>query len=216
MAIKLNLNPRRRILGRAKARPISHSIVRDMIRGQLEHVTENKLFTNTIGATNATAAGVITPLSQEIVQGDNLDARTGDKIVMKHLTLRLQTTLNVALTTATIRFILFADTMANGSVPVVGDVLSASTVTASYQCIALLKNRFKILIDKTIPMVLGGSNQTVSTVAQFKLDMPVYYQNTNNVAGANSKNCLFALIITDAAATPPIYSFTTQHKYVDV
>lgn len=189
--------------------------VRAMVRGAMAHYSDVKYLTTIVGTTSGTLAGTVHAISQSIVQGDNIDQRSGDKITLQKISLRLLQTAITA--SSTLRVILFTDTKANGSVPTVGDVLTSAAVTGSLTSVNLLKNRFHVLYDAIKPMVIGGSNQTVVHDIQLKQNLNVYYQDSTNIAGANSANALFMLVISDTGgATAPTYFFSCQMTYSDM
>ncbi len=190
--------------------------IRQMINGRLENLTERKIHTLATGATASSAAGAIIPITQSLVQGDNVTNRSGDKITMKSLRVKIQFDMNILSNSDTIRYILFADTMANRAVPAVTDVLVSATVTSLYEQINLLKRRFHIFADIVKTLVITSQTQAIHLDLSYKKEMPIYFGDPTNVAAANSKNALFVLVVTDAAANTPLFAFDHQMEYYDI
>lgn len=190
--------------------------IRQMINGRLESLTERKIHTLATGSTISSAAGTIIPITQSLVQGDNITNRSGDKVTMKSLKVKLQFQLNVLSNSQTIRYILFADTMANRAVPAVTDVIVSATVTSLYEPINLLKRRFHVFADITKTLVLTAQSQAIHLDLSFKKEMPIYFGDPGNVAVANSKNALFMLVVTDATSNAPSFAVDHQMEYYDI
>jgi hypothetical protein len=180
---------------------------------------ERKVFTFNQAFTAASSAGSIVPITQALVQGDNLDNRTGDKVTLTDLHVSINMAANaVALATqqGTIRHILFYDTMANGAVPSVADVLQSASVTGRYTAVNLLKKRFRIIWDFTQPLVNTSATHVIHRELHERSKTPVFYQDGTNIAGANSKNAMFMLVITDQAVNPPGSQFSIQSQFIDM
>lgn len=191
--------------------------VRDMIRGTLATLSEPKEHIIDTATAVAPTAGIVIPLTQSIIQGDDLNNRAGDKIYLKSIDLRAQYTLNVLVNTGTVRYVLFFDTQNTGSVPLVTDVLNIQTVTSAYQTRNHLQKRFHILRDQSYPLVLGGSNQTVHKQFTISVGSQIFYNGGSNIAINNGRNALFVLVLTDViGANAPLYSFNHRLTFTDM
>jgi len=186
-----------------------------MIRSSKDGSSERKIFSTTTTPTASVAAGVVLPISQSLVQGSEIFQRDGDKITVLRTVVRAHFSLNVLVTSATIRYILFYDTTNNGVLPLVTEVLQNTTVVSPYVNTNILKSRFHILADLTIPLILGGSDQVVHKDLVFARRFPIMYSGAADATVSNSRNALFVLVLTDAAANQPIYSFNHQLEYYD-
>jgi len=176
---------------------------------------EHKIFTFNQAFTTWGAAGTVIPITQGLTQGDNIDNRSGDKITLTHCSISLIAAVNPLAVSSTVRLLYFLDTMANGSVPTVADVLQSVSTVGRYQSINLLKHRFRMLWDVTIPLVATASNHVVHKERDFRIKSPVYYQDGANIAGANSKNGMFCIALSDAAVNLPGTAFAVQLQYTD-
>ena len=176
---------------------------------------EHKIFTFNQAFTTWGTAGTVIPITQGLTQGDNIDNRSGDKITLTSCSISLTAAVNALSVSSTVRLIYFLDTMANGSVPTVADVLQSVSTVGRYQSINLLKHRFKILWDITIPLVATASNHVVHKERMFRIKSPVYFQDGANIAGANSKNGMFCIALSDAAVNLPGTAFAVQLQYTD-
>lgn len=208
------------IKGSNRSRGVGNALtklqVRAMIDGRLNSLVERKIHTVNTGATAATTAGVIVPITQSLVQGDNINTREGDKIVVKRLQVNASFALNTLQPVSTIRYILFLDTMANGVVPTPIELVSPVSVTGLYEPVNLLKRRFHILADIVRPLVLQASNQTVHYGVMFKKEIQIYFGDPGNIAAANQKNALYVLMISDASANQPTFAFSHQLEFFDL
>jgi hypothetical protein len=191
------------------------SQVRSIIDGRLNTLSERKLFNFIIGASTSSSAGVIIPVTQSLVTGDGLGDRTGDKITLRHISMSGVLSLPTLAVTGQLRVIVFADTMANGSNPTVANVLISPSTTGRYEPVSRIKRRFNHFYDQIHSLTVGGQQCT-----HFKLEIPlelqVYYQDVTNIPGANSKNALYVLVITDSAANQPVYGFDMQLEFSDM
>jgi hypothetical protein len=189
--------------------------VRSIIDGRLNTLSERKIFNFIIGTSTSSSAGVIIPITQSLVTGDGIGDRTGDKITIRHISMSAILSLPTLAIVGSIRLILFADTMANGSNPTVANVLISPSVTGRYEPVSRIKRRFKHIYDKVHSLTVGGQ-QVTNVKIDIPLELQVYFQDVSNIPGSNSKNALYALVITDLAANQPTYGFDVQLEFSDL
>lgn len=178
-------------------------VVKSILNARVEHKRTGVVF-----SVVSAAAGAITPITQGIVQGDDLNQRSGSQLILEKVKL-VMTSTAVAGTTSTLRVILFIDHINNGSVPAITDILTAATPTDAYALPAQSVGRFKILGDwfmltsvntgLTGLGALSGLPAVVSKEQTWKLKDRVQYNAATNVAGANGKGALFMLFVDTGA-----------------
>jgi len=179
-------------------------VVKQMLNAQLEH----KVLSNATGVIDWTTAGVVSLISTDVAQGDDLNQRSGSQLILEKVKL-VMTSTAVAGSTSTLRVILFIDHINNGSVPAITDILTAATPTDAYALPAQSVGRFKILGDWFMLTsvntgnagfgALSGLPAVVSKEQTWKLKDRVQYNAATNVAGANGKGALFMLFVDTGA-----------------
>jgi len=189
--------------------------VRTQVMSVIKSMAERKCFIAATTNQNSTAAGQIWALTQGITQGDSTLQRDGAQIKLETTRLRLRVFMPTGAVAASLRIIIFSDSMNVGTLPLVSDVLSSSTVTASYSTVQLLTNRFKIYSDVVKSMTAGGVQQAVVDL-QRPFNKIITYNGNTDVAASNGKNALFLLLITDVASNFPVYDWNVVHRFFDM
>lgn len=189
---------------RAMAKPMSVStdraLMRQVARSVLDSRAEHKRLDEFISV-NSTTAGAVTPLTQTIIQGDDLSQRTGNRIILSHLRMFFTTTnLLAAGNPSNLRVILFADRLNTGSVPAVTDVLASADYSDGYNTLSLQASRFKIYLDTCLVTVSGQMNHTLTKEYNFRMRDSVQYNGATNAAASNGRGALFILFIDRSAA----------------
>jgi len=163
-----------------------------------------------------TVAGVVGPISQQIIQGDNINNRSGDKITCYEIELNLSFLAGVGSTQSFHRFIIFQDRLNVGIAPLISEVLDGGTYNATYAIVNRQQRRFKILYDK-MHGVVGGSNSAATNV-QRKLtpNKQIFYNGTTSVVSANGINSIWFLCLTDSVTvSTATVSFFAKMSYTD-
>lgn len=190
-----------------------NSIIRSAIIGR----AEKKYYTFTpASAQTATNGGVVFNLTRDLIEGDNVEQRSGRKVQSVEASLRISANLPTLGVSGLIRFIWFADQMNTGVLPAVSDILDSAAVTSFYSLNAVSNGRFTILQDKVYNMVAGGANQHVYDLVSRKKQHVVYYNGSTAANTANGKGAQFLLVITDLPLNAPVYTADYSMKYVDI
>lgn len=176
---------------------VSKEYVNRMIKSALKQTSELKYAVNSVAGGNMVATGEIIPLSQYVVQGIGVDQHTGDKILVKKITVRINYGSASNLQTGMIRFIVFHDRDNLGALPLTTNVLDTADPLSPYAKDFYAEKRF--VVHKDLLLIPVASTQTANGVFtwNFTMNLPVHYLGTTNVAGANGSNSLFLLAITD-------------------
>jgi len=186
------------------------AVVKEVLNSRAEE--KRNIFTQ--GSTSATTAGVVIPITQGIVQGDEVFQRNGDQIFVRRIDWRVKNTLATLGVVAVTRFLLFHDNHNVGVLPAVTDVLQAATVTADYHVVNGIQRRFIILLDRTVDLCANGiATHTFHFTSKPK--RKIQYATGTDVTVANRKGALFALVVCDAALNPPNYFFDVAVQYTD-
>lgn len=196
------------------------TLVRRVVRDVLLSQQELKRANTNPGNTVWTTAGAITQISQQIVQGDSIQGRSGDTISPKELTVNLAM---VSIGHAYLgRVIIFQDMLNVGIDPTVAQVLDTASYIATYQPDTAQQHRFKILYDHTFSCdFISGVVTTTSRMFKefkFKLKGKIRYNGATNVAASNGPGALYILFISDIASTnvtTEYYNYYTQLVYTD-
>lgn len=171
--------------------------VRAIVKGMLEHEQEQKRFNVSIASVVLTTAGLVQPVTQHIIQGDSLITRDGNQLILKELDLAWYASQATAVPRL-YRMICFVDTMNNGTLPAVTDVLTAATPISGYNVTNLENGRFKILVDDQVATVGTSASGAFFRRHKLKLNKKIMYLGTTFVTGANGKNSIWVLTIADS------------------
>lgn len=164
---------------------VTKQAVRDMIQAQIEQ----KRIVQTSSGTVATTGAII--YYSAIGQGDALNTRSGDKVLVKQL---LWSFAYSDTATGTARIMLVQDTSNSGTAPGVTEILSSATVQAHLNPVYHLQNRFKVLVDKVFETSAAGV-QYINDRGSVKVRLPVYYNGTGTASTDGGKNSIFVLVI---------------------
>jgi len=177
---------------------------------------EHKNIASTTANIDYVATGVVSLLSTDIAQGDDIGNRSGDTIRPLKLTFRLCSFVTVD-TFQAFRFIVFQDTMSYGATPAVTDVLNTASYLSPYSPLNLQAKRFKILIDHIGENVDSAANQIAEITKVVKLKGTIHYKGTGTGATSAGKNSIYVLFINDATGTAGerMYKWSYQLEYMD-
>ena len=182
------------------------SDVRNIIIGN----AEQKRFVSISSSNSNSTAGVVNNLTNGIVQGDDLNMRTGDQIkVQRH-------TLNVKASAITVnqcfRFILFKDNTNRGSTPGVTEVLNTANYLSQYNPVTKQQCRFTILHDFMLNCNVAGES-IKSRIVRPK-GHRVSYNGSTAVAASNGPGAIFLLCIGDSLTGQ--FDFSYEAIYLDL
>jgi hypothetical protein len=187
------------------------------VRAVLTSTAEIKNFIYQQGNTAATTAGVVLPVTQSIIEGNEINQRSGRQIKLVSSDLRIVSSITTGTQVSGIRFMLFLDRMSLGVLPTVADVLEAATTISPLAITAHQANRYKILYDKAFPLVFSGADQQLFKHMMIKAKDKIEFLLPNNAVGANFKNAMYMLVIADSAGVGgPTYNFNVGVRYLDL
>ncbi len=189
--------------------------VRTQVMSVIRSMAERKCFITATSNQNSTASGTIWALTQGITQGDSTLQRDGAQLKLEDTRLRMRVFMPTGAVAASLRVIIFSDSMNVGSLPLVSDVLSSSTITASYSTVQLLTSRFRIYADTIKNMTAGGIQQLCIDLNR-PISKVLTYNGNTDVAASNGKNAVFLLVITDVSSNFPVYDFNVVHRFYDM
>lgn len=172
-----------------------------VVRSVLDSRIEHKRITAVGALADLATAGVVNTISMAVTQGDGIGNRSGNVIRPVSLKIRVQMgQLAGNYDSFVARFIIFQDTMCNGSTPAVTDLLSSADPLSGYEPETRQARRFKVLHDRTLTL----TGQTKNNRRYLSVDLPmkgaIHYLASTGAATDQGKNSIFALFITSAAA----------------
>jgi hypothetical protein len=189
------------------------NVVNSILLNRAEHKYRNETHAT---ATTATAAGIVHGLTRPIIEGDEVDQRSGRQIRHLATELRLSANLPSAAISGVFRYIWVIDRLNNGVDIAVTDLLESASVTSGYNTNAYISNRFIILADITQSMVVASTTQHISPVVTSKKHYNIHFSGATNTAAANGVGAQFLVTITDLGANQPIYSLECLTHYLDM
>lgn len=174
--------------------------MKDIVSSRIEH----KVVDSLASFANVATAGVVTPLTNIIVQGSDINARDGDMVIIESLDLVYVVRNSLASVTndvpQVVRMILFADNLNVGAAPAVTDVLASASVVSGFQNPNRQKNRFRVYQDVIFDIVGATSASVKSIDKRFKINRKCYFSAASG-ASSNGKGSLFVLTIADSVAS---------------
>lgn len=149
-----------------------------------------------------------------LAQGDGASQRTGNGVANKSLTIRINASHNPAgADYMNLRVMLVKDKQPNGAFPVGGTLLQNVSFQSGLNDSQLL--RFKVLADRTLPLSISGP-MTSNIVIRKKLkDFTRYSGNVNSIADIQT-NAYWLFLISDQAASGPIFTYNIRYKFSDM
>lgn len=181
--------------------------VRQIIRSLAEVKRYAQLSTANVPA----AAGSVLNLTNGIIQGDDINQRSGDQIRFTKQILRVRFSAVVA--NQTVRFIFFKDNTNRGTTPAVTEVLNSASVMSQLNPVTMLQKRFTILADVNLSCSLNGE-AIKERVVNLRSKYPVYYNGATAVATANGPGSTFVLAIGETASG--LYDVSYEAHYLDM
>jgi hypothetical protein len=192
--------------------------VRKVVKNMIDSRVEHKIITSVAPNIDWLTTGVVSLVSTDIAQGDNITERSGDVIRPKMLNFRIALHTATATTQDIIgRVILFQDSMCNGATPGVTDVLNSASYMAGYKPITRQARRFKILADFTVVSVFGTNTQKLEVTKKIPMIGSIHYLASAAAAASAGRNSVYALFISDTQGTAgqKTYDWTYELVYTD-
>jgi hypothetical protein len=192
---------------------ISRQQVRQMIRSHDLATRELKMSTFVNGG-NLSISGAVGGITSNIQQGDNVSGRTGYQINVHSVKMWFQASMNALANVDRFRYILFYDRLNTGTPPTVTDVLDTAVVISDYAYFARTQNRYKILVDKTVPMSISGNSRAVNYEHEFKFKNTVTVDMLGTTTN-HGRNSFYYLVMGDLSVNNSTYAISCTVRYFD-
>jgi hypothetical protein len=174
-----------------------NSSIDKAVRRALFRVAEKKVYSTQAANTTIASTGTVINLSNGIVEGDDINMRSGTTLTVTKQTLRFNFQASVA--TQSARVILFRDMMNTGTTPSISEVLPTSGYLSHYSDVReIQQRRYQILWDTVFDCSLTG-NTTTTKLKVVNRPCRVMYNGTTAVAASNGKGAIFLLVIGSAS-----------------
>lgn len=177
--------------------------------GPLDRMLEHKRFALLNTTNSNTTAGVVINLTNGIIQGDDINQRSGDQIRIKSH--RLMVRSSAITVNQTFRFIWFRDNMNRGTTPSVLEVLNTASFMSQLAPAPLQQKRFTILADFQLDCNVAG--EAIKSRVINISGNNVFYNGATAVAASNGPGALFLLEIGDSITG--LYDFSYEPIYTD-
>lgn len=186
--------------------------VKDVLNSRVEH----KRAIGTSTYTDFSSSGTVVAITQAIGQGDDINARSGDTINLEKGVFRFVVKNDQgSLFNYVGRIIIFSDSMCNGALPSVTDVLASAVPHSGFATTTRQAGRFKIYYDKMVCCYSGTQSGLQAHVASLNINKRVHYLGSSG-SSSNGKGSFFALFISDVAVTmTSVYKWSYDLQYTD-
>lgn len=188
-------------------------------RAMVSKRPELKFWDTSITTTNIDYASPNMILINNLIQGTTDSDVIGRNYCMKVIYIKLAFYINVNTNMTMCRFILFHDKECNGTAPTTGQLLTsgAGLLSVTSPINQLYVNRFRVLLDKTVSLSLGGKD-----CALIKKYLKTYIKV--NINGTNSgtisdiqHNSLYLFVTCDRTTTNlPNFLAFFRVRFLDV
>lgn len=182
-----------------------------IVKSVLNSTLERKVYSQNAVATAVVTAGVVIPITNNIIEGDDIANRQGTVIRLARIRALFRGV--SAGVSSSVRFILFRDMLNLQAFPTVGTLLPAVNWISQYaDTRQIQQHRFKILHDLTLDLPLAGEN-----VKTRQIDIPVKGTVSYNgtAAGATSEGPGAVLLLVIGSANTTNYDYTVQVIFTD-
>jgi len=177
--------------------------------GPLDRMLEHKRFALISNINTNATAGTINNLTNGIIQGDDINQRSGDQIRIKSH--RLMVRASAITVNQTFRFVWFRDNMNRGTTPTVLEVLNSANFMSQLAPAPLQQKRFTILADFQLDCNVAG--EAIKSHVLNINGTNVFYNGATAVAASNGPGALFLLEIGDSLTG--LYDFSYEPIYTD-
>jgi hypothetical protein len=197
----------------ASKKSTSSTLTRQAVMSMLNARREKKYNDNSYSGTLSNS-GAVSPWTEVVSQGDSSSTRDGAQIelVMLKLFYRLiysGTGTNIA------RIIVFIDTMNEGVMPSVTDILTSASVSSNYTRDVEIVKRYHILYDQAHSLTVNATTESIIKYQKIRCRRIVSYNGTTAATGSNGKNSVWTLRITDNVGTNVGYGISQGTLYYD-
>ncbi len=162
------------------------------------------------------SAGIITHISG-IPAGDEVGARTGQKIHWVSLSVKMCMSINGVRANEFIRVMVVQDRQPNGAQFTALNLLENTgdnVSILSHRATGNMK-RFKVYYDKLIPLMSSSNTSAVIDIYK-RLNVNQMFSGNGGGIGATRTNALFFVLFSELSADLPLVFFETRLTYTDV
>lgn len=176
----------------------------------LVNVEKHPLLTNaTVTPDNVT--GTFSCLNL-VAQGDTNTSRTGNSILMRSVNINIRYSINASASHSTIRTILFWDKEANGSTPIISDILATASALGNYNHDEA--SRFQVLYDKPLVLSNTGTQELYKRIYK-RLQRHTHFDGTTAAVADIVDYSLWLFFVSDEATNVPAINFNSQVLFID-
>lgn len=174
-------------------------------------VNSEKYYADVTGASAPDYNGAVV-LVNNIAQGDDVNGRSGNSILVKSIYLQAQGNIHASATNTFLRYILLCDTQCLGTAPTASDILA--TVGSGSATMAPLNvdhtPRYRILMDKRI--ALNQAFKTDFTFHKF-IKLQTHSKYTGSSATDVYKNAFYLVMISNEQTNTPTAGYYLRIGY---
>lgn len=148
-----------------------------------------------------------------IAQGDTIDARTGQSILLKTIQFKANLTKHASVTTDRVRIIVFIDTQqVSDTNPVIGDVLDTSTSYSTAPLNSANLGRFRMLYDKCYAITSERPTLKLNIFRRFYK----HHVRYNGSASTDiNKGGIYIMILGGEASNGPSMNYSARTTFYD-
>ena len=181
-----------------------------IVKAYMRNTLEKKVFSVSAVGTAITTAGVVIPITNGIIEGDDIANRQGTVINLLRSRILLRA---VGTASHSQRFILFRDMLNLQAFPTTNLLLPTGTWISQYSDVReMQQHRFKIIKDITMDLNVAGRN-VVTKEYDIPLKGKVFYNGATAVAASEGPGAYYLLVIGSAVSGS--YDYTIQTVFND-
>lgn len=198
-----------------RARQASSAKVMNLIKSYIGNVAEHKAYNYSASGVTFSNTGTVSNISENIIQGDGVGQRSGNKVLITRLRVKVGGQCQGA-GPDSCRYILAADMNALANYPVWTDLMDSTNIVSQYTVnYGTTGHRFKVLWDKTFTISPTG-NYIYHHEFQIKRRHAVQYYASGVGASAAAPGALYMFTIDSNGTNPTVHSWTVQLYYTDI
>lgn len=210
-ALLLEMAPSKNMIVTSKrargATPKIGTLVRQILRSNQEH----KVYSTQVAGAIANTAGAIVSLSTGIIEGADINQRSGTTIRAIKMHFRFTFQFNVG--DQSLRFLIFRDMFNVGTTPTPTEILPTTGYLSHFSDVRMIQQkRYQILYDKTVDVSINGPSRVTRRV-DLNLNKVINYNGSTAIATANGHGGIFMCVI--GSANTGIYDYDWQLVYTD-
>jgi len=187
--------------------PKVSTIVRQVLRSNQEH----KAYSTQVSGANTNTAGAIVSLSNGIIEGVDINQRSGTTI--RAIKMHFRFTFQYNGGDQSLRFLIFRDMFNTGTTPTTTEILPTTGFLSHFSDTRMVQQRrYQVLYDKTVDVSINGPSRVTR---RFDLDLNkvIYYNGSTAISTANGRGGIFMCVI--GSTNVGVYDYDWQLVYTD-